>query len=204
MPLSVRRQRETVLLEGTRFAFKPNFEGREEQFNREGDRYFNVELTAEQADDLIAQGWNVKTWKSKDAEDDELPVYFLKVAVSYKIRPPRVVLITSKGRTPLDEETCDMVDWLELDFIDVTIEGNNWNVNGRSGKKAYLKTIMLIVREDELEKKYAHLPEVGVDPILAIEPRDDVVDGEVVAEWEDEAEFLDQVKDAESRRAITA
>lgn len=188
MGLPARRQEENILLEGTRFAFKPNFEGREEQFNREGDRYFNVELTEDQANSLILQGWNVKTWKNREAPDDEPPVYFLKVAVSYKVRPPRVVLITSNGRTPLDEETCDMLDWMELEFVDVTINGYNWNVSGRNGKKAYLKTIMAIVREDPLEKKYAHLPEISLSPHLALPPAEDEIDVLEDSGWVDDEE----------------
>jgi hypothetical protein len=187
MPLPVRRQEETLKIEGTRIVFRPNFEGKEEQFNREGDRYFNVEVMPEDVDDLAAKGWNVKSWQGKEEGDE--PVYFIKVKVSYKIKPPRLVLITSRGRIPLDEETCDMLDWTEFEFVDVIINASRYNINGRSGISAYLKTGMFVVAEDELEQKYAHLPEVGMDPVLALPPGEDdpnVLDGEVVAEWEDE------------------
>jgi hypothetical protein len=86
----------------------------------------------------------------------------------------------------------------------VILSASHYKINGRSGISAYLKTGMFVVMEDELEKKYAHLPEVGMDPILAIEPPSDVMDGEVLAEWEEEEEFIEQVKQAESRKAITA
>jgi hypothetical protein len=187
MPLPVRRQEETLKIEGTRIVFRPNFEGKEEQFNREGDRYFNVEVMPEDVDALIDKGWNVKSWQGKEEGDE--PVYFIKVKVSYKIKPPRLVLITSRGRIPLDEETCDMLDWTEFEFVDVIINASRYNINGRSGISAYLKTGMFVVAEDELEQKYAHLPEVGMDPVLALPPGEDdpnVLDGEVVAEWEDE------------------
>jgi hypothetical protein len=187
MPLPVRRQEETLKIEGTRIVFRPNFEGKEEQFNREGDRYFNVEVMPEDVDALIDKGWNVKSWQGKEEGDE--PVYFIKVKVSYKIKPPRLVLITSRGRIPLDEETCDMLDWTEFEFVDVIINASRYNINGRSGISAYLKTGMFVVAEDELEQKYSHLPEVGMDPVLALPPGEDdpnVLDGEVVAEWEDE------------------
>lgn len=191
MSAVARYQPEELLIENAQFCFKPNFEGRAEQFNEEGNRYFNVALTEDQANAMIADGWNVKTWTSKTAEDPA-PVWFLKVAVSFRIKPPRVVLITAGGRTPLPEEDVDMLDWLELDFFDVTINGSRWNKGGRSGKKAYLKTIMAIVREDPLEKKYAHLPLVGLDPILALPPAEDqdILDGEVLDEWETDDDQL--------------
>lgn len=181
------RRQESLLIEGAQFQFRPNFEGRKEQFNAEGDRYFNVSLTEEQANSLVVQGWNVKKWKGKE-EDDET-VYFLKVAVSYRVRPPRVVLITSGGRTPLDEETCDLIDGLDLDFIDVTINPYHWSKGGSSGVKAYLKVGMFVIAEDVLEKKYSHLPLLGLDRQALPAPEDpNVWEGEVVAEWEDDEE----------------
>lgn len=186
MPLPTRRD-DTLTIEGARILFKPNFAGAEEQFNREGDRYFNCELTEQQADELSAKGWNVKTWASKMDEDAETH-YFLKVKVSYKFKPPRLVLITSQGRIPLDEETCEMLDWTEFEFIDVILSPSKYTVNGRSGISAYIKTGMFVVREDELEQKYSHLPLIGMDPVLALPPGEedsDVID--VEGEWvEDE------------------
>lgn len=208
MTALARRQQENLLIEGAQIAFKPNFEGREEQFNREGDRYFNVELSPEQAESLAQQGWNVKQWQNKKEEDAEI-VYFLKVAVSYKVKQPRVVLVSSNGRTPLDEGTCDMIDWLDLEFIDVTLNPYRYTVNGNTGIKAYLKTGMFIVREDPLEKKYSHLPLIGVD-LQALPPGEDpdVLDGEVVAEWDDDPEMdlMDSIEQREirERKAIEA
>lgn len=179
------RRDETVTIENARILFKPNFAGAEEQFNREGDRYFNVELTEEQADEMARLGWNVKTWTGKQ-EDDETR-YFLKVKVSYKFRPPRLVLITSRGRIPLDEETCEMLDWTEFEFIDVILSPSKYTMNGRAGISAYIKTGMFVVREDELEQKYSHLPEIGMDPILALPPGEDGDVIDVEGEWvEDE------------------
>jgi hypothetical protein len=202
MPLPARRREHTLKIEGTHILFKPNFKGEEEQYNREGDRYFNVAISSEDVDNLRAEGWNVKEWKGKEEDDETL--YFIKVKVSFKFKPPRLVLITSRGRVPLDEETCEILDWQEYEFVDVILSASHYKINGRSGISAYLKTGMFVVMEDELEKKYAHLPEVGMDPILAIEPPSDVMDGEVIAEWEEEEEFIEQVKQAESRKAITA
>ena len=190
MPLPARRREQTLKIEGTHIVFKPNFEGREEQFNREGDRYFNVAIDPDHVDGLRADGWNVKEWTGK--EDGDETAYFIKVKVSYKFKPPRLVLITSRGRVPLDEETCEMLDWQEFEFIDVILSASHYKINGRAGISAYLKTGMFVVAEDELEKKYAHLPEVGMDPVLALPPGDEEHGFEVLEDsgWTDDDERL--------------
>jgi hypothetical protein len=188
MPLPARRRETTLKIEGTHIVFKPNFAGEEEQYNREGDRYFNVAIDPDHVEELRADGWNVKDWTGKEEGDDTL--YFIKVKVSFKFKPPRLVLITSRGRVPLDEETCDMLDWQEYEFIDVIISASHYTISGRSGISAYLKTGMFVVAEDELEKKYAHLPEVGMDPVLALPPGDeDIIDVEG-GEWVEDDERL--------------
>lgn len=186
MPVPVRRRDDTLKIEGTQIVFRPNFAGEAEKFNAEGDRYFNVGIAPEDVDELRAKGWNVKEWAGKEEGDE--PFFFIKTKVSFKFKPPRLVLITSRGRVPLDEETCDMLDWQEYEFVDVILSASHYTMNGRSGISAYLKTGMFVVREDELEQKYAHLPEVGMDPVLALPPGEDpnVIDGEVLGEWEDD------------------
>lgn len=186
MPLPARRREKTLKIEGTRIVFRPNFAGLKEKFNKEGDRYFNVAIPPEDVDQLVEDGWNVKEWTGRE-EGDETE-YFIKVNVSFRFKPPRLVLITSRGRVPLDEETCDLLDWQDYEFIDVILSASFYNINGRSGLSAYLKTGMFVILEDELEQKYSHLPEVGMDPVLALPPGEDpnIVDSEVIAEWEDE------------------
>jgi hypothetical protein len=191
MPLPARRRETTLKIEGTFIMFRPNFAGEEGKYNKEGERFFNVAVPSEEVDNLRADGWNVKEWVGKDS--DEEVAYYLKVNVSYKFKPPRLVLITSRGRVPLDEETCDVLDWNEYEFIDVIISASYYNINGRSGISGYIKTGMFVIAEDELEQKYSHLPEVGMDPVLALPPGEEdpnIVDGEVVGEWETDDDQL--------------
>lgn len=186
MPLPAKRREENLKIEGTYIVFRPNFAGQEEQFNREGDRYFNVAVPPEEVDQLREQGWNIKEWTGKE-EGDETE-YFIKVKVSYKFRPPRLVLITSRGRVPLDEETCEMLDWTEFEFVDVIINASRYNINGRQGVSAYLKTGMFVIHEDELEQKYSHLPEIGMDPVLALPPGEEEPSVEILEDsgWEED------------------
>ena len=105
-------QDNTVLMEGVRIIFR-NFAGKETQYNREGDRNFAVLLDDKTAKMMEKDGWNVKELKPRDDDEDALPQPYLPVAVGYKIEPPRIVVITSRGHTNLDEDQVEMLDWVD-------------------------------------------------------------------------------------------
>jgi hypothetical protein len=175
------RSENTVLMEGVRIIFR-NFAGKEGQYNREGDRNFGVILDPAVAEQMLADGWNVKYLRAR--EEDEQPTPWVSVSVSYKGRPPKIVIITSKGRTTLPEDMVEVVDWVDIATIDLIITPYNWSVRGENGVKAYLKTMYLVVAEDELDHKYSDVPEIeaGTKP-LAISSgynEEEVVDAEVV------------------------
>lgn len=147
----------TVLMEGVRIVFR-NFAGKEGQYNREGDRNFAVLLDDKVADAMAEDGWNIKWLKPReDAEEGESEQAYIQVSVNYKGRPPRVVQITDRGRTNLDEHSCEVLDWVDIKNVDLIIRPYAWDVNGKTGIKAYLQSIYVTIDEDELEKKYADL-----------------------------------------------
>lgn len=151
-------QREnTVLMEGVQIIFR-NFTGKEGQYNREGDRNFAVLLDDKVAHAMAEDGWNVKWLKPReDAEEGETEQAYLQVSVNYKGRPPRVVMITDRGRTNLDEDSCELLDWADIKNVDLIVRPYSWEVSGKTGIKAYLQSIYVTIDEDELEKKYADL-----------------------------------------------
>lgn len=149
--------RKNLVLEDTRLIFR-NFAGKEDKYNREGDRNFNVALPKELADDLMEEGWNVKWLTAR--EEDEPDQAILEVAVNYRGRPPRIVMVTSRGKTPLDEDTVDALDFAEIEKADVILNPYHWNVNGKTGVKAYCQSLFVTIREDELELKYADVEDM--------------------------------------------
>jgi hypothetical protein len=147
----------TVLMEGVRIIFR-NFAGKEGQYNREGDRNFAVLLDDKVASAMSEDGWNVKWLKPRDdAEEDDPQQAYLQVSVNFKGRPPRIVMITSRGRTNLDEHDTELLDWADISNVDMIIRPYEWSVNGKSGIKAYLQSIYVTIEEDALELKYADL-----------------------------------------------
>lgn len=150
----------TVLMEGVNIIFR-NFSGKEGQFNREGDRNFAVLLDDETATAMTEDNWNVKWLNPRDEEEAEHPRAYLPVSVNFKGRPPRIVLITSRGRTNLDENGVEILDWADIINVDLIVRPYEWNVNGKTGIKAYLQSLYITIEEDALERKYNALDDPG-------------------------------------------
>lgn len=147
-------QLSTVTIEDARLIFR-NFAGKEGQYNREGDRNFAVVLPPDVAVQMAADDWNIRYLTAREEGDED--VAYLPVSVSYKNRPPKVVMITSNSRTHLDESTVETLDYAEILTVDLIVNPYVWEVNGKGGVKAYLKTMFVTINEDDLERKYAKM-----------------------------------------------
>lgn len=149
-------------MENARLIFR-NFEGREGDYNRKGDRNFGLVIEDnELVEQLIEDGWNVKTFipKNNDNYDDEPEeVKWLPVTVRYDNVPPKVVLLTRRKKTKLDEENINTIDYANIEKVDLTVTPYEWTVNGKSGIKAYLQTMYVKIVEDEFADKYADYEE---------------------------------------------
>ena len=147
----------TVLMEGVRIIFR-NFAGKEGQYNREGDRNFAVLLDDTTAEAMTVDGWNVKWLKPREDDEEETQQAYLPVSVNFeKGRPPRVVMITSRGRTNLDGTDVELLDWADITNVDLIVRPYTWEVSGKTGVKAYLQSLYVTIEEDELERKYAEM-----------------------------------------------
>jgi hypothetical protein len=182
-----------IVIEGARIGFR-NFSGKEGKFNPPGRRNFCVfleELVAvdpnfndgvgvRRAPDLgpgfyipigyvlEKDGWNVRWLQPR--EELDVPVPYLQVAVNYENIPPKIIIISSKGKTLLDAESVGLLDWAEITEIDLIIRPYNWVLHEgtkgeKRGVKAYVKSMYVTIAEDEFEKKYYDVPDSAANSI---------------------------------------
>ena len=150
--------RMTLLLEGAEFTpFGRNFSGRADRFNKDPGRSFNVWLDEDTATKMLADGWTAVKRLTPREEDTDWPQGrpFLKVKVSFDHKPPRIVQITSRGGTAIDEDLVQLLDNVDVKVLDIMINSSTFEMNGTTYVSAYLDTMMITIEENYLEEKYA-------------------------------------------------
>lgn len=180
-PAGRERLRETVTLRDCQIIFR-NFTGKKGPYNEEGDRSFAVLLDEGLGSELSERGLNVKPLRRRDEDDDQM--YYLPVAVSYKIRPPRVYMVTGDGervalrKQAMPEDLVHMMDLLDLGACHMVLSISNYDVRGTKGKKCYLQSFFGHVMLDELEQEYASVEDMVAADTEEHAEEDNVIEGE--------------------------
>lgn len=145
-------------------AFK-NFSGKPGKYNNAGNRNFVVFIDdPDTLDGLIADGWNIKFLEPKE---EGLPRRaYLPVSLSYKAYPPQIFLVTSRSKTLLTEETVGMLDWAEIKRVDLSVRPYNWELNGDTGVKGYVKTMYVTIQEDPFADMYMDVPDSAMSSMI--------------------------------------
>ena len=139
-------------IDDARIIFR-NFSGAPSKFNREGDRNFALVIPDQDiADALIDEGWNVKIKPPREEGED--PFMYLPVKIKFNDRGPVCYLRSGKAMTKLNEDTIDCLDDIDILSVDLDIRPYDWEVQGKSGRTAYLQSICVTQKIDRFMERY--------------------------------------------------
>lgn len=150
-----------LAIENARIIFR-NFRGEASTFNAAGNRNFCLLIPKEQAYQLQEDGWKVKWPRVNDQDDDSRDPYipvtvrFFGQGTERDGRDPKI-FVRNSVNDPFVEYTEKMVsnlDNAEIENLDVVIRPREWEMNGKSGVKAYLKSMWVTLLQDEFYGKY--------------------------------------------------
>lgn len=151
-----------IIIEGARIKFK-NFAGEARQYNPAGQRNFVLCLPDDLAQQLQAEGWNVKWKPGRHPEDPDEAQLVVKVKYNESgddhSRDPIAYLIQGRRKIALDGRTVATLDRLAPLNIDLVVRPYVWDINGNVGITAYLDEIYYTAVEG-LSSKYADYEEV--------------------------------------------
>lgn len=131
-----------------------NFSGEGSKYNREGDRNFAVIIRTEEDKELLVnEGWNVKIKPPRDEYED--PFMYLPVKVKFNSRGPAAYIKSVDSVTRLNEDTIGILDEIDILSVDLDLRPYDWDVNGKTGRTAYLQSINVRQNIDRFGARYA-------------------------------------------------
>ena len=151
--MQVKFRKDILEIEDARIIYR-NFEGVASKFNREGDRNFAVIVPNDEIKDILVEaGWSVKIKPPRDEEDT--PFMFIPVKVKFNNRGPAAYLRSGETVTRLNEETIGILDEIDIQSVSMDLRPYDWDVNGKTGRTAYLQAIDVIQNIDRFGDMYA-------------------------------------------------
>ena len=137
-----------------------NFEGREDKYNRKGDRNFALVIPNQEIADALMDakneygvGWKVKIRDPR--EEGDAPFMYLPVNVKFNARGPKVVLISGNKQTQLDEDSVSILDDIDIACVDLDIRPYDGESTYGPFRSAYLQAMYVTQEIDRLGRKYS-------------------------------------------------
>ncbi len=151
--MEIKEVRGVLQIEDARIIYR-NFKGVGSKYNREGDRNFAVIIPNQEiCDKLVDAGWNVKIKPPRDEDED--PFMYLQVKVKYNNRGPAAYVVSGNNVRRLTEDTIGILDDIDIVSVDMDLRPYDWEVNGKTGRSAYLQAINVTQNIDRFGAKYA-------------------------------------------------
>lgn len=135
----------------------PNFEGRGDRFNKQGDRNFHLVIPDQEIANALmnntnqyGDGWNVKI---KRRDDGEAPFMHMMVKVKFNGRGPNVYLVSGNKQVRLNEDTIKCLDDIDILYADMDIRPYDGEMpSGQTFRSAYLSAMRVYQRVDRSRK----------------------------------------------------
>ncbi len=131
--------------EKTKFIFDTNFSGENDQRFHSKTRKGNIILTEDQAQEMSAEGFNVKVTKpgkkliEEGREDEFEPTYYVPIICNFESQYPPKVWLCGEGMNAemLDAESIGILDKMWIESVDVCCS----EYSGQNGKSLYVKSM---------------------------------------------------------------
>ena len=146
-----------VALEGVKIGWT-NFQGLEGPFNKKDERFFTVFLPEAVAEELSKLGWNVKFPEAEEIPEEGFeknPTIQIKMKID-GARPPKIAIVNGRNNEPvmLNGDSVGILDNTDIDFVDIEFRANNYDVQGRQGKSAWLRALYVTINKYAFDDKY--------------------------------------------------
>ena len=145
--------RDILQIDDCRIIYR-NLSGEGSKYNTEGNRNFAVLIPNEEiAEEIKERGWNVKIKPPKEEGED--PFFYLPVKVKFNDNGPNIYVQSGRALNRLGEDSVGMIDNLEIRSVDLDIRPYDWEVNGKTGRTAYLQSMKVIQNIDRFAAEFA-------------------------------------------------
>ena len=151
-------EKKLISIENTRFIFKTNFSGdpARDTYGSDARRANIIISDPQQAEELLAEGFNVKQTKPRDDDENFEPTYFVAINVNYDSSwPPKIYLVSGDAEpVPLDEESIDILDKIYVINVNAVLNPYHNQKTGRCS--LYVRTMYVEqdVEDDPFAMKY--------------------------------------------------
>lgn len=164
-----------ITIKDAKFAFPPDFTGTISEYNKHGDKTFDVEIPDKETYlSLKEDGWNVKQWP-KNPDPDQDPIFYLNVKVNYrgtKLDPViwRINADDTSKRQLMNDQNIHILDNCYGDGLItnmmVTIRPREYDptpLRPEGGIKAYCKKLVVFYRPDDIDALLESLDASGTE-----------------------------------------
>lgn len=116
---------------------------------------------------LIDDGWKVKTVKKREGEEDAPDRYYLECVIAFPRdddrNGPSIFVVNSGEYTEdgrmranrVSEASIGVLDYAKILRVDADINPYNWEVRGDIGVTAYIDKLYVVIEKSPYDDKYA-------------------------------------------------